>query len=359
MSAGLEPPYGERDASSHAAMIDGAAGQIERALAESEANPWRLPIASPRLIVAGGMGGSAIAADFTAAIHSDRLTRPLLVVRDYRWPAWVTSRDLVVVASYSGGTEESLALYEGAARAATPRVALTTGGRLAQACERDRVFWRRLPEGFSPRAAVFSSWVAWSGILAALGEADEPRALWSEAMEAAITARGRWGSATPEERNPAKQLARRLAGRHLVVYGGSERLEPLASRWRTQINENAKLPGHSAVLPELNHNEIVGWERPGDLASRTTVVFLNDRDDPPEDAVRAGLTAEYVVAQGARAEVIEEPSGSRLSRWVSWVLLGDYVSLYLALLSGVDPTPIASIDAFKRRLAARGSSNVR
>ncbi len=352
MSSGLEPPYGSRDASGHAGFIDGAAEQIEGALAELDTRPWVLPTRTPRLLLAGGMGGSAIAADFTAALYSDRSTRPLLTVRDYRWPAWATSSDLAVIASYSGGTEESLSLYAEAGSRGIPRVALTTGGALARACERDLVFWKGLPSGFSPRAALFSAWVAWTGLVEGMGEIGDPRPEWRDAAAAARAARTQRGTGVPEERNAAKQLARRLVSRNLVVYGGSERLGPLVQRWRNQWNENAKLPAHSGVVPELNHNEIVGWERPGEYAARTTVVMLRDSEGVPEDRTRFDLTAEYVAAQGASVEIPPEPSGARLARWIGWVLLGDYVSLYLALLVGVDPTPIASIDAFKRRLAA-------
>src|SRR5262245_872515 len=123
----------------------------------------------------------------------------------------------------------------------------------------------------------------------------------------------------------------------------------MATRLRTQLNENAKLLAHSALVPELNHNEIVGWERAA--AGRASVLILRDREDAPEVAKRLTLTAEYAARQGAQVHEVSSGDGGRLARMASLVQWGDYLSFYLARLAGVDPTPIASIDEFKRRLA--------
>jgi glucose/mannose-6-phosphate isomerase len=355
----LDPPYGSRDAGGMAARIEGAPEQIERALDRIAAAPWRPAVSTPDLLAVGAMGGSAIAADLAAALDADRLPRPMLTVRGYHWPACVSRASLVLLSSYSGETEETLALYREAAERGVPRLAITTGGTLGAWCARDRVPVASLPSGMSPRAALYASWVTVSALLHALEWIEDPSAAW---RETAVRLRARNAErvpGVPEARNPAKQAARALAGRFVFVYAADQRLGPVATRVRNQLNENAKLLGHSALVPELNHNEIVGWEAPGAVTDRAAAWFLRDAEDAPEVATRLDLTAEYVRRRGAMVLESRETEGGRLARMTSLIQLGDYVSLYLALLNGVDPTPIASILEFKQRLAERSADRAR
>ena len=356
MSGLLDPPYGERDRFGMAARIAGIPAQIGEALARLAERPWPAPPRPPARLAVGGMGGSAIAADLTRGLYEDRLPRPLEVVRGYRWPGWVGGDALTLLSSYSGETEETLALYRDAGGRGAMRLALSTGGTLGACCARDGVFVHPLPPGSPPRAALFSSWVALTGLLHALGWVEDPAPGWREAAARLAEREAELGPAVPETRNPAKRLARGLAGRLVYLYAGSGPLEAVALRWRQQLHENAKLLAHSAVVPELDHNEIVGWERPGALHRGIAVVVLHDPEDAPEIRTRLTLTGEYARRQGAAVHEWEAPPGPRLARLASLVQFGDYLSLYLALLAGADPTPIASIDAFKRRLATQGDS---
>lgn len=345
----LSPPYGARDAHGMTALIRAIPEQIEAAVAACDRAPW-LPGVEPDLLAAGALGGSAIAADLTAGAFADRLPRPLVVVREYRWPAFVSSRSLALLCSYSGNTEETLALYDEAGVRGIPRVAMTTGGTLGERCARDRVPVALLEPGMPPRAAVYAAWVRMTALVHALGWTSDPAPSWREAAALLARRRGEWEPEVPEARNPAKQLARRLHGRFVFLYA-ADRLGALATRVRNQLNENAKLLAHSAVAPELNHNEVAGWERQGPLASRAAVLILRDADDSPEVHRRLTLTAEFVAKRGAHVVELREEEGSRLARIASLVQLGDWLSLYLALLDGADPTPIESIDWFKQRLA--------
>jgi glucose/mannose-6-phosphate isomerase len=347
----LDPPYTAVDRSGMAARIEAIPADIETALAALAAAPWEPPRHDPSLLAVGAMGGSAMAADLCAALWADRLPRPMLVVRGYRWPACVSREGLALVCSYSGGTEETLALYAEAGTRAVPRLALTTGGALGEACARDGVQALRLPGGSPPRAALFSAWVPVSGLLHALGWIDDPGPAWREAAAVLREQHARIGPRVPEAHNPCKQLARSLQGRLAFVYAGSERVGPVATRWRNQLNENAKLLAHSALVPELNHNEIVGWETAGAAHAPTAGILLRDPEDAPEVALRLGLTGEWLARQGAAVHPVHAPAAGRLARAAALVQYGDWLSLYLALLGGVDPTPIASIDAFKLRLA--------
>jgi glucose/mannose-6-phosphate isomerase len=349
--AGLEPPYGSRDAQGMAARIAGIPAQIGEALDHLAREPWRIPAHAADLLAVGAMGGSAMAAELIAGLEADRLPHPVVIARDYGWPACVTSRSLVLLCSYSGNTEETLALEAAAAERGFPRVALTTGGALADRCARAGVPVMRMPGGSPPRAALFGAWVRIAGLLHELVWIPDPAAEWRRAREAAQQAGAALAPESPEASNPAKQLARALHGRLVYVYAGSERLGAVATRWRQQLQENAKVPAHSALVPELNHNEIVGWQVGGPLQAMTSVVLLRDPEDSPEVATRLALTGEYVARQGARVHEVRSTGATRLERAVRLVQLGDWVSFYLALLGGVDPTPIPSIDEFKRRLA--------
>ncbi len=346
----LDPPYGAADSGGMAARVDGAAVQIEQALEQSREVP-RLDGGGTGVLAVGAMGGSAIAAELSAAWLADRVTRPMLVVRDYRWPACVTRGSFAILSSYSGNTEETLALYEEAGRRGAARAALTSGGTLAAACDRDGVPWMRLPLGWPPRAALFHGWVPLTRLIHASGACEDPEPVWREAAREAARITAESGISVPESSNPIKQLARELVGRHLFLYAGPGSMAAVATRLRQQLNENAKLLGHSAVVPELNHNEIVGWERPTELHRAVTVLVLRDPEDPPAIARRLELTAGYAAEQGAQVRVLEPRPSGRLARMVAQVVFGDYLSLYLALARGVDPTPIPSIDSFKRRLA--------
>ncbi len=353
----LEPPYDGRDGQGMAARIAGIPAQIGEALDHLAREPWKVPLREPVLLAVGAMGGSAMAAELIAGLEADRLPHPLLIVRDYRWPACVTSRALVLLCSYSGNTEETLALEAAAAARGLPRVALTTGGELAARCERARVPLMRMPGGSPPRAALFGAWVRIAALLHELGWIPDPLTEWRRTGQATREAGSALVPESPEPSNPAKQLARALVGRLVHVYAGSERLGAVATRWRQQLQENAKVPAHSALVPELNHNEIVGWEVAGPLQAMTSVVLLRDPDDSPEVAARLALTGEYVARQGARIHEVSAPGATRLERAARLVQLGDWVSFYLALLGGVDPTPIPSIDEFKRRLAEAGRAS--
>jgi glucose/mannose-6-phosphate isomerase len=276
----------------------------------------------------------------------------MLTVRGYRWPACVTHASLALLASYSGRTEETIALDDEARARGVSRLGLSTGGELGARWSSDGVAWRALPSGMPPRAALYASWLAVTRLLGSLGWLSDPDALWREAARSLRARVSSWGLSAAENGNPAKQLARELIGRPIVIYAES-RLEPIATRWRNQINENAKLLGHSSAIPELNHNEVVGWERAGDPARGAVVVILRDGLEAEPNVARLALTAEFLGRQGVRVLEPEPPTGGALARAVTLAWLGDLVSFYLAMLNGVDPTPVAALDEFKRRLSER------
>jgi glucose/mannose-6-phosphate isomerase len=317
---------------------------------------WRVESAimnewdTPGGLVVAGMGGSAIGGALAVAALGDHASRPIFVTRAYGLPPWTTPETTVLCASYSGNTEETLACYESAAALGAQRVVVTTGGRLAELARADKVPVIPLPGGFQPRAAVAYMTVAALEVAALCGAG--PR-LTSEIDVAGAHAEqlvAEWGPDAPED-SLAKELARGLLGSAPVVAGAGLTI-PVAYRWKTQINENAKLPCFAHELPELDHNELVGWEGAPEVG-RFAAVFLDDSDAHPRVKERMELT-ERLIAESATASFHVETRGeTTIERVISLVLLGDLVSVYLAALRGVDPGPVRLIEQLKAELAAR------
>ncbi len=339
------------DRSDMAALIAAWPEQVRAQRAALDADPWPA-MPAPSLLALGGMGGSAIAGDLVFGLAQDRLPFPALVVRDYRWPAAVRGDALAVLSSYSGATEETLALLHEAETRGLKRVGLTTGGALAARLTDANAPWRGLPAGLPPRAALGYSVVSLARLLEALGDPGEGEAAWQEALAVLDDGNARYAPAAPEASNPAKALARALVGRAVLVYGAAGRSAAVARRWKGQVNENAKMPAFDGALPEMNHNEIVGWQALPDLHARWAAVFLADASDAPRIARRRAITSAILAEEGIEPHTAESRGESPLARVLSLVQLGDWVSFYLAVLAGVDPTPIVKIDRLKRELGA-------
>jgi glucose/mannose-6-phosphate isomerase len=301
-------------------------------------------------LVVAGMGGSAIGGALARAAMGDHASRPIFVTRAYGLPPWTTPDTMVLCASYSGETEETLACYESAGALGAKRTVVTTGGRLAEMARADGVPVIPLPGGFQPRAAVAYMIVAALEVAALCGAG--PR-LTSEIDVAASHIEqlvAEWGPDAPED-SLAKALARGLNGTTPVI-AGAGLTSPIAYRWKTQINENAKQPCFSNELPELDHNEISGWEGAASIG-RFSAVFLDDSDAHPRVKERMDLTERLIAGNAAASYRLETRGQTAIERVISLVLLGDLVSIYLAALRGVDPGPVRLIDELKAALAQR------
>jgi glucose/mannose-6-phosphate isomerase len=315
---------------------------------------WRVesaalaPVDAPGGMIVAGMGGSAIGGRLALGAIGPRLRRPLAIADGYALPGWAGPDTLVLCSSYSGTTEETLSAYDDAVERGAPRIAATTGGPLAERARRDGMPVIPLPGGFQPRAAAGYSLVAALETAALCGAAPSLR---EEVETAALLAQElakQWGPDGPDD-GEAKRLARRLHGTMPVILG-AELAAPAACRWKGQINENAGVPSFSGALPEHDHNEIVAWPA---AEGRLSAVFLEDPDAHPRNRLRIELTAEQAATGAAVVERVAARGGTPTERLVSLVLLGDLVSLYLAVLRGKDPVAIPPIDALKAALAQR------
>ena len=294
-------------------------------------------------LVVCGMGGSAIGADLARGVIGPRARRPLFTSRDYEPPSWVGEDTLVLCSSYSGETEETLASYAAAGERGAARVVMTTGGALADAARADGVPVIGIPSGMQPRAAVAYMTVGALQVAALAGVTESLRGEVEAAANLLRELAAEWapdGDADGE----AKSLARALQGQVPVVYGAGL-TAPVSVRWRSQLNENAETPAFDGVLPEMDHNEICGWGQP-----TFTALFLEDEEQHTRVKRRIELTAEVVAAAGSPVERVRSRGETRAERVLSLVLLGDLVSLYVAVLNGVDPSPVARIEDFKQRL---------
>ncbi|HTW41668.1 MAG TPA: bifunctional phosphoglucose/phosphomannose isomerase [Solirubrobacteraceae bacterium] len=301
-------------------------------------------------LVVAGMGGSAIGGALARAAMGDHASRPIFVTRAYGLPPWTTPDTMVLCASYSGDTEETLACYESAGALGAKRTVVCTGGRLAEMARADGVPVIPLPGGFQPRAAVAYMIVAALEVAALCGAG--PRLTPEIDVAASHTEQlvAEWGPDASED-SLAKSIARGLAGTTPVI-AGAGLTSPIAYRWKTQINENAKLPAFSNELPELDHNELVGWEGARELG-RFSAVFLDDSDAHPRVKERMDLTERLIADNAAASFRLETRGQTAIERVVSLVLLGDLVSIYLAALRGVDPGPVKALDELKAALAER------
>jgi glucose/mannose-6-phosphate isomerase len=311
---------------------------------------WRVESAnlSPQetsggLIVAG-MGGSAIGGALACAALGDRASRRIEIARGYALPPWTTPDVTVLCMSYSGDTEETLAAYDAAGALGARRIVCSTGGALARGAREDGVPVIPLPGGFQPRAAVGYALVVALEVAALAGVCEQLHTEIDVAAAHAEQLIEQWGPDAGAD-SLAKSLAVALH-RTTPQIAGAGLTVPIAYRWKTQINENAKRPCFAFELPELDHNEIVGWEGARDLG-RFSAVFLDDHDLHPRVRSRIELTRGLVAEHAVIAERVQTIGESRIERLVSLVLLGDLVSLYLAALDGVDPATIESIRRLK------------
>jgi len=305
---------------------------------------------SPAGLIVAGMGGSAIGGALACAALGDTASRPILSSRAYGLPPWTTPDTTVLCSSYSGNTEETLACYEAAGALGAQRVVATSGGRLAELARADGVPVIPVAGGLQPRAAVAYMTVAAVEVAARCGAGPRSSAEIDVAAEHLEDLVEEWGPESAED-SLAKTLARGLNGTVPVVTGAGL-TSAIAYRWKTQINENAKLPAFAHELPELDHNELVGWTGAPELA-RFSAVFLEDSDTHPRIADRVELTESLIRESAAGTFRVQTRGTSSFERVFSLVLLGDLVSVYLAVLRGVDPGPVEAIERLKARLAER------
>ena len=310
---------------------------------------------SAKAVAVLGMGGSAVCGDLVRSIFADRLTVPLVSVRDYDLPAWVGRETLVVVVSHSGATEETISAFGAALERRCPVAVITTGGPIGDVAA--RVHLPRLiyaAADVPPRASL--GWTM--SLLAGLLERAGMLALEPAELEAAISASATvvraCGPEMPTDSNMAKQLAWSVLDR-LPIVVGSGPMAAVARRWKTQINENSNSAAVAEELPEQMHNAVVGYDQPDVLRDHEYVIFLSSASDHPRNAYRATLSTELLDAAGISHQTVLIEGEGRFAQACAAITLGDYVSAYLGLLYGADPSDTPALTLVKSRMAEFGA----
>lgn len=352
--------------------VASAAAQVrEAALLAAEAGVASLADEGrPRAVVVCGMGGSGIAGDVLAAVAGSTCPVPVVTHRGYGLPAWVGPMDLVVAVSCSGSTEETLsALEEAVRRGCRLLVVGRSGSPVDDLGQRGKAVFVPVTQGRQPRASMWALSVPLVVAGHGLGLLSAPPEVVEHAAATLEDVADRCRPDAASLVNPAKRLALDLQGRLPVLWGTSPLAGAVAYRFACQLNENAKLPATWGVLPEANHNQVVAFDGPfaggstggdddffrdraedEDEESRLTLVLLRDTEEHRQVARRADVSAELARERDIPVVQLQAEGDASLSRLASLVGLTDYASTYLALLQGLDPTPVDAITALKDRI---------
>lgn len=305
----------------------------------------------PSRVLVVGMGGSAISGDYLANWLDAEGRVPLLVSRNYELPEWVDKDTLVLAFSYSGKTEETLAAFAAARRKGAMLGAMATGARLEELARGYGVPFARVQPGLQPRAALPAAFGTSAMFLDRLGVLKAEAAL----RKAARTLRESVVEVAPDvpaDKNEAKRLALALEGRVGAVYSAGV-LAPAARRLANQLNENSKVVAFHGQMPEMNHNELVGWAG-DDRLERFTAVFLRYAAEHPQAKARYDFTRDVIERRGGRVLQVEARGDTVPERLLTASLVGDAASVYLAALRGVDPTPVKVITELKDKVGETG-----
>jgi len=299
-------------------------------------------------VVLGGMGGSALAAALASRAYN--LVVPFEIVRDYDVPEYVGSETLFIASSYSGNTEETLAALERAETKGAAVAVIAAGGKLAVTAKNKKYPLYKLPANLQPRMAVFYNLAALTQLL--VSKKLLPPETVAELHGAADwlgTKIGNWLPDVATSKNEAKQIAQDCIGLSPVIYGGPL-LYPVAYKWKINFNENAKNLAWCNQLPEFNHNEFMGWSsHPVDKPYR--VIFLRSSFDHPQVAKRFEVSQKLLSGKWPHPNEVVAVGDTRLRQVLWTTLLGDFVSLYTAILNNNDPTPVELIEKLKKELA--------
>jgi glucose/mannose-6-phosphate isomerase len=307
----------------------------------------------PANIIVAGMGGSGIGGELLKDWARDKAPVPIEVSRDYLLPAYANEKSLVLIMSYSGETEESLSAFLDAAKRNCMIYCVSSGGSLLEFAEKLNVPYLRIPSGIPPRAALP---YLFTPLLKTLEKARIVSSVsedFSEALKVLERISGENAPEKPARENLSKTLALGIDESVPVVYGFGV-YRSVAQRFKQQFNENSKVPSKWEFFPELNHNEIVGWEKAGKLAKCFSTIFIRDKNEPNEIRSRIETTKALMHPDSKLFEVWAQGK-SALARMLSAICIGDFTSVYLAILRKVDPTPVKTIALLKEKMKQSGT----
>ena len=305
-------------------------------------------------VVIGGMGGSAIAGDLAKDLAASQQAVPITVIRDFQLPFPLTRNHLFVACSFSGNTDETLSLLQQARQSEAQLLAVAGGGQLARIAEEEGLPLLSIQTSGEPRSALGYNLLLLLGVLARLGLVSTTADDVQSAINALREQLARLGEEIPAGDNPAKQLAQEMAGRLALIYAGGI-FSGVARRWKTQLNENAKAWAFYESIPELLHNSVEAFHTPVVEGADSLALLLLPAAAFEELGRRYRILEELLTRQGIPYRRISGSAGPPLAQMLSMVLLGDYVSYYLALIRSIDPSETPLLELGKQ-LASQAST---
>lgn len=294
-------------------------------------------------IIICGMGGSAQIGDFFDYFKSKRFTSlslkiPVLVHRSYNLPAEANEQSLIICISYSGNTEETISAFEAAKSKDLEITGIASGGQLEKLFNHHKIPWIKIPDHIPPRTSLGYQLNALIKILMAYG------LLLPSASSELEKLPNKISSSSIE--NQAKLFCHKLERKIPVIYTSNENMV-LGRIWKIKFNENTKIPSFYNVLPELNHNEMNGWEK---NLGPFHIIFLKDEDDLPRVKKRTQVTAEILKTLSLPVDFIDLQGDNALEKLFWGLLFGDWLSYHLALYYGINPQPVNLVEELKKKM---------
>ncbi len=301
-------------------------------------------------IIICGMGGSAIGGDLIRSYTYYLSDIPVFVNRNYTLPGFAGENSLVIISSYSGGTEETLSAYKEAIERGCRIICISSGGEVEKKSIENDNFFIKIPGGLQPRCALgFSFFVSYI-TLCRLGFFSYDKNEFLKIISN-IETKSKIYSDFTSINNNALDIAGYLQHKLPVIYSSSDVLDTVNLRWRCQLNENAKQLAFGNFYPEMNHNELVGWEQNEHILNKIVVVYLQDKSDIDRIMLRMSITEEIFEKHADSLIVLDGEGDTKLERIFDLIYLGDWVSYHLAILQKIDPTPVNVIGYLKDKLS--------
>lgn len=299
-------------------------------------------------VVISGMGGSAIGGDTLNSYLREKLKIPAIVNRNYSLPAFVNEKTLTIVISYSGNTEETLASLNEAHEKGSKLIVITSGGTIEEFCSLNSIPIIKIKGGLQPRESLGYIFIPLLILMEKTGFIESQHREISETVELLKILSKGYSPESPE--NDAKRLAVDIHGKIPLLYGIYGLTDSITLRWKCQFNENSKIPAFYNVFPELNHNEIEGWDSHNEFGNNFFIIVLRSEDEIENISRQIEITKTILNERVEGIKEVWEKGKGRLARMFSLIYLGDFVSYYLAILNGIDPTPVKNIEKLKKSL---------
>lgn len=325
------------------------ADQIQEAIGIGEQINLQNDYSACENIIVAGMGGSAIGGDVVKTIVNQELKIPFYVNRNYTLPNWVNEKTLVICSSYSGNTEESLSAYEDALKKGAMICGISTGGQLSEKIKSKGFDLITIPGGLQPRAALAYSFVPMLYLLKKIGLISN--SLINDLSNSIISLENKRDvSSVGDASNPIFKMAKDIYGMIPIIYGITDTTGVVALRWKGQLCENSKMLAYHNEIPEMNHNEIVGWGNNPDLLSELSVIWLRDKNDNERVRARQDITKTLLNDINIMQHEVSAEGENNVERLLDLINYGDWLSYWCAILHNTDPSPVEKINKLKKAL---------